>query len=96
MKELFSGVWCSDSAICSKDVMPQDVAWHYLNISIHHLAAEVKLTSNQRNQKSTVFLFSKAVWRKSSSQHCRQVKIRNFGENCNGEPYSFYKAPKLH
>lgn len=63
MKELCSGVWCSDSALCCKGVTPQDVAWCYLNISIHHLAAEVKLTSNQQNQKSTVFLFSKAVWR---------------------------------
>lgn len=56
----------AQTAICCKGVMPKDVAWSYLNISIHHLADE-KLTSNQQNQKSTVFLFSKAAWRKSSS-----------------------------
>lgn len=61
-----------------------------------HLAAEVKLTSNQQNQKSTVFLFSKAVWRKSSSQHCRQVKIRSFGENYNWKSCYFYKTPQMH
>lgn len=76
--------------------MPQNVAWSYLNISTHHLAAEVELISNQQNQKSTVFLFLKARWRKSSSQHCTEVKITSFGENYNGEPSSFYKVPKLY
>lgn len=75
MKELFSGVWCSDSAICCKGVMPQDVAWHYLNNSIHHLADE-KLTGNQQNQKSTVFLFSKAAWRKSSMEEKQQLTLQ--------------------
>lgn len=52
--------------------MPQDVAWYYLNISIHHLADEVKLTSNQQKQKSTVFLFSKAAWNKSGMEQKQQ------------------------
>lgn len=93
---MFCGLVLSNSAICCKGVTSQDVAWRYLNISIQHLAAEVKLTSNQQKQKSTVFLLSKAVWKTSSSQHCRQVKIRSFGGNYNGKPFSFYKAPKLH
>lgn len=52
-------VWCPDSAICFTGLMPQNVAWSYLNISIHYLAAEMKLISNQQNQKSTEFLFLK-------------------------------------
>jgi len=73
--------------------MPQNVAGSYRNISIRHLAAEVKLTSNQQNQKSTEFLFLKARRRKSSSQHCTEVKIRSLGQDYTREPSSLLKFP---
>lgn len=71
--------------------MQQNLAWSYLNISIYHVAAEVKHTSNQQKQKSTEFLFLKARWKKSSSQHCIEVKITIWGGNYNGGLSSFIK-----